>query len=50
MADERSRIPARDLGRWLFVAVLLIAGIILYFRYAPSAQPIVTPATQDSVP
>ncbi|HQR19210.1 MAG TPA: hypothetical protein PK948_12630 [Gemmatimonadales bacterium] len=47
MADERSRIPARDLGRWLFVAVLLIAGILLYFKYAPRAQPIVTPATQE---
>lgn len=47
MADERSRIPARELGRWLFVAALLIAGILLYFKYAPHAEPIVTPTTQE---
>lgn len=45
MADERSRIPAADLGRWLLVAVLLLAGIALYFRYAPRAEPIVKPAS-----
>ena len=50
MADERSRIPTGELSRWLFVAVLLIAGVILYFRYAPGAQPIVRPVTQDSTP
>jgi hypothetical protein len=50
MADERSRIPAGELGRWLFVAALLIVGVILYFRYAPGAQPIVRPVTQDSAP
>ncbi len=50
MADERPRIPAGELGRWLFVAALIIAGIVLYFRYAPRAVPIVTPVTQDTSP
>ena len=47
MADERSRIPAGELSRWLFVAALLIAGVLLYFKYAPRAEPIVTPAAQE---
>jgi hypothetical protein len=48
MADERSRIPAPELARWLFVAVLIVAGIVLYFRYAPRSAPIVTPIMQDN--
>ena len=48
MADERPRIPGRELRRWLFVAVLLLAGVLLYFRYAPRAEPMVRPVTQDA--
>ncbi len=50
MADERSRIPGTDLGRWLFVALLILAGIVLYFRFAPRSSPIVTPIMQDTTP
>ena len=50
MADERSRIPGAKLGRWLFVAVLLLVGIVLYSRYAPHTDPIVTPIMQDTTP
>jgi len=50
MADERSRIPTGELARWLFVLALLLAGIVLYFRYAPRAEPIVIPSMQDSAP
>jgi hypothetical protein len=50
MADERSRIPTGDLARWLFVAVLILTGIALYFRYAPRAEPIVKPIIQDASP
>lgn len=50
MAEERSRIPAGELGRWIFVALLLLAGIVLYFRYAPSAESIVKPAVEDAAP
>jgi hypothetical protein len=50
MADERTRVPGRELGRWLFVAIVLLAGISLYFYYAPRAAPVVHPATQDSTP
>lgn len=50
MADERSRIPGADLGRWLFVVVLLLVGTILYFRYAPSAEPLVQAVQPESTP
>ncbi len=50
MADERTRIPGRELARWLFVALLILGGIVLYFRYAPHADPIVTPIMQDTSP
>ncbi len=50
MADERSRIPGAELSRWLFVAILILVGIVLYFRYATHAEPIVTPIMQDSTP
>jgi hypothetical protein len=50
MADERSRIPRPELGRWALVALLILGGIVLYFRYAPSTQPIVTPNIQDATP
>jgi len=50
MADERARIPGKELGRWLLVAVLLLVGIVLYFRYAPDARPIVTPSLQGPTP
>lgn len=50
MADERSRIPGADLSRWLFVVALLLVGTILYFRYAPSAEPLVQATPQESAP
>jgi hypothetical protein len=50
MADERTRIPGRELGRWLVVAAILVAGIALYFYYAPHAEPVVRPVTQDTTP
>jgi hypothetical protein len=50
MTDERTQIPAGELGRWLFVAVLILVGVVFYFRYAPSARSLATPTTQDAAP
>jgi hypothetical protein len=33
-----------DWGRWLMVAVLVLLGIGLYFRFAPSSPPAAPPA------
>jgi hypothetical protein len=34
-------VPSRgpEVGRWLVVAVLILAGIALYFVFAPSSPP-----------
>ncbi len=39
-------VPSRgpELGRWLMVAVLILIGIVLYFRFAPSSMPAAPPA------
>jgi hypothetical protein len=39
MNDERTatRVPA--LGRWILVAAVIAAGLILYFMYAPTTEP-----------
>lgn len=33
--DENHRAPARRLWPWVLLATLLLAGIVLYFVYAP---------------
>jgi hypothetical protein len=50
MSDERNRIPLSDLGRWLFVAVIIVVGVILYFIYAPRTGGAARPAEQEIVP
>jgi hypothetical protein len=32
------------MGRWYMVAVLILAGIALYFWFAPSSRPVAPPA------
>jgi uncharacterized BrkB/YihY/UPF0761 family membrane protein len=49
MGDERADSAPPQLGRWLVIAVVLIVGIVLYFRLAPRTRPVVepTPAGAD---
>ena len=35
-----------DRGRWLIVAVLILVGIALYFRFARSSPPAAPPAVE----
>ncbi len=46
--NEQPVLPARgpDRGRWALVAVLIILGIVLYFRFAPSSRPAAPPAAE----
>ena len=39
-------VPSRgpELGRWVMVAALILVGVALYFRYAPSSVPAAPPA------
>jgi hypothetical protein len=41
-------VPSRgpEVGRWLIVAALILVGIALYFRYAPSSLPAAPPALE----
>lgn len=47
MSEERSSARGPELGRWLFVGVLLLIGVVLYFLYAPGATPPAPPAAHE---
>jgi hypothetical protein len=36
------------MGRWFIVAALILAGIALYFRFAPSSRPVAPPASAEA--
>lgn len=48
MGDERADSAPPQLGRWLVIAVVLIVGIVLYFRLAPRTRPVVDPVAAES--
>ena len=54
MADERVQVALPDLGRWAAVALLVIGGLVLFFRLAPDTRPIIESAAetrlQDGAP
>jgi hypothetical protein len=48
MSDEQKEIRGMELGRWLLIAALVVAGIALYFVFAPDSRPIATPSVQEA--
>jgi hypothetical protein len=48
MEDERVVLSGSELFRWMVVAVIVIAGIALFFYFAPSTKPAVPPSVQES--
>ena len=48
MSEERTVARGPDLGRWIFVAALLLIGVVLYFIYAPRSEPPARPAEHDA--
>jgi uncharacterized BrkB/YihY/UPF0761 family membrane protein len=48
MDDDRVTLTGSELLRWLVVAALVIAGIALFFYFAPSTKPAVPPSVQES--
>jgi hypothetical protein len=47
MEDQRVELSGSELLRWIIVAVVVIAGIILFFYFAPSSKPAVPPSVQE---
>ncbi len=50
MPDEARTISGAGLGRWLVLAALILVGIVLYFRFAPTARPVVHPVESEGGP
>jgi uncharacterized BrkB/YihY/UPF0761 family membrane protein len=48
MDDDRVELSGSELLRWLIIALIVIAGIALYFYFAPSTQPAVPPSVQEA--
>jgi len=43
MAQADDQTPRPELGRWAVLALLILAGIVLFFVFAPGTHPAVTP-------
>jgi len=48
MDHDRAELSGSELIRWLVVAALIIAGIGLFFCFAPSTKPVVPPSVGES--
>jgi uncharacterized BrkB/YihY/UPF0761 family membrane protein len=48
MDDDRAALTGSELLRWMIVAAVIIAGVVLYFYFAPSTRPAVPPSVQES--
>jgi hypothetical protein len=47
MDEQRVELSGSELVRWVIVALVVIAGIVLYFYFAPSSKPAVPPSVQE---
>ena len=48
MDDDRVVLSGSELVRWMVVAAVIIAGIALFFYFAPSSKPAVPPSVEES--
>jgi multidrug efflux pump subunit AcrA (membrane-fusion protein) len=48
MDDDRVELSGSELIRWMVVAAIVIAGIGLFFYFAPSSKPAVPPTVQEA--
>ncbi|HWN19779.1 MAG TPA: hypothetical protein VNO19_12760 [Gemmatimonadales bacterium] len=47
MDRDRVELSGSELIRWLVVAAIIIAGIGLFFYFAPSTEPVVRPSIEE---
>jgi hypothetical protein len=50
MDHDRTELRGSELLRWLVVAALVLAGIGLFFYFAPSSKPVVPPSVGEAAP
>ena len=50
MGKDRVELAGSELFRWVVVAAIIIAGIVLYFYFAPNTEPVVPPTSQENAP
>jgi hypothetical protein len=48
MENDQVTLAGSELARWIVVVALVIAGIGLFFYFAPSTQPAVPPSVEES--
>jgi multidrug efflux pump subunit AcrA (membrane-fusion protein) len=48
MDDDRVVLTGSELIRWLIIAAVIIAGIGLFFYFAPSTDPAVPPSVEET--
>jgi hypothetical protein len=50
MAEENARVSAREMGRWVALALLFLALLAAYFVYSPRVPPAITPVQSAESP
>jgi len=45
---DDDRLAGSELFRWMIVAALILAGIVLFLYFAPSTKPAVPPSVEES--
>lgn len=48
MSDDRRLVRGSEVGRWVVITVLILLGIGLYFKFAPTTRPVAPPATPEA--
>jgi hypothetical protein len=48
MDDEKGELSGSELARWIIVAIVILAGIGLFFYFAPTSKPAVPPSVQET--
>jgi uncharacterized membrane protein len=50
MDKNRVELAGSELFRWVIVALIVIAGIALFFYFAPRTEPVIPPSVQETAP
>jgi len=49
MENDRVVLTGSEMVRWLIVAALIVAGVGLFFYFAKSTRPVVSPTVEETV-